>query len=129
MILALSFYFEGPALSDSDFYENLHVFKTLSFAQQIFLISQSDTVRTLSVIKDLPVVVLKSFQVQLQLHDAIYRLRFYLNSLMHILSFSNSYNNVASLQKNQGDKSHRVIVASSCNYTMRFIGCDSIETH
>ena len=50
---------------------------------------------------------------KLQLHDAIYGLRFYSNSLIHILSLSNSYNNVASLQKNRGDKSHRVIVALS----------------
>ena len=46
-----------------------------------------------------------------QLHDAIYRLQFYSNSLVHILSLSNSYNNVESLQKNRGDKSHSVIVA------------------
>ena len=50
-------------------------------------------------------------RVKLQLHDAIYRLRFYSNSLIHILSLSNSYNNVASVQKNRGDKSDRVIVA------------------
>ena len=50
-------------------------------------------------------------RVKLQLHDAIYRLRFYSNSLIHILSLSNSHNNVASIQKNRGDKSHRVIVA------------------
>ena len=50
-------------------------------------------------------------QVKLQLHGAIYRLRFYSNSLIHILSLSNSHNNVASIQKNRGDKSHRVIVA------------------
>ena len=50
-------------------------------------------------------------QVKLQLHDAIYRLRFYSNSLIHILSLLNSHNNVASIQKNRGDKSHRVIVA------------------
>ena len=48
---------------------------------------------------------------KLQLHDAIYRLRFYSNSLIHILSLSNSHNNVVSIQKNRGDKSHRVIVA------------------
>ena len=48
---------------------------------------------------------------KLQLHDAIYRLRFYSNSLIHILSLSNSHNNEASLQKNRGDRSHRVIVA------------------
>ena len=50
------------------------------------------------------------FDVKLQLHDAIYRLRFYSNSLIHILSLSKSNNNVASLQKNWGDKLHRVIV-------------------
>ena len=48
---------------------------------------------------------------KVQLHDAIYRLRFYSNSLIHILSLSNSHNNVASIQKNRADKSHRVIVA------------------
>ena len=41
--------------------------------------------------------------VKLQLHDAIYRLRFYSNSLIHILSLSNWHNNVASIQKNRGD--------------------------
>ena len=49
--------------------------------------------------------------VKLQLHDAIYRLRFFSNSLIHILSLSNSHHNVASIQKDRGDKSHRVIVA------------------
>ena len=48
---------------------------------------------------------------KLQLHCAIYQLRFYSNSLIHLLSLSNSHNNVASIQKNRGDKSHRVIVA------------------
>ena len=49
--------------------------------------------------------------LKLQLHDAIYRLLFYSNSLIHILLLSNSHNNVASIQKNRDDKSHRVIVA------------------
>ena len=49
--------------------------------------------------------------LKLQLQDAIYRLRFYSNSLIHILSLSNLHNNVASIQKNRDDKSHRVIVA------------------
>ena len=40
---------------------------------------------------------------KLQLHDAIYQLRFYSNSLIHILSLSISNNNVASLQKNRGE--------------------------
>ena len=48
---------------------------------------------------------------KLQLHDAIHRLRFYSNSLIHILSLSNPHNNLASIKKNRGDKSHRVIVA------------------
>ena len=49
--------------------------------------------------------------IKLQLHVAIYRLRFYSNSLIHMLWLSNSHSNVASLQKNRGDKSHHVIVA------------------
>ena len=52
-----------------------------------------------------------SKMIKLQLHDAIHRLRFYSNLLIHILSLSNSHNNVASLQKNRGDESNHVIVA------------------
>ena len=48
---------------------------------------------------------------KLQLHDAIYRLRFYSNSLTHIILLSSSHNKVASIQKNRGDKLHCVIVA------------------
>ena len=59
----------------------------------------------------LVVVSLQLKSVKLQLHVAIYWLRFYSNSLIHILSLSNSNNDVASIQKNRGDKSHRVIVA------------------
>ena len=44
-------------------------------------------------------------ELKLRLQDAIYRLQFYSNSLIHILSFSNSHNNVASIQKNRDDKS------------------------
>ena len=63
--------------------------------------------------------------LKLQLHDAIYRLRFYSNSLIHILSLSNSHNNVVSIQKNRGDKSHRVIVAlaSSLGFTFDDFSC------
>ena len=50
-------------------------------------------------------------QLSLQLNDAIHGLQFYSNSLIHILSLSNLHNSVASIQKNRGDKSHRVIVA------------------
>ena len=56
--------------------------------------------------------------LKLQLHDAIYRLRFYSNSLIHILSLSNSHNNVESIQKNRGYKSYRVIVALSNSTTL-----------
>ena len=48
--------------------------------------------------------------LKLQLHDAIYGLRFYWNSLIHLWSLSNLHNNIASIQKNRGDKSHRVII-------------------
>ena len=59
--------------------------------------------------------------LKLQLHDAIYRLRFYSNSLTHILSLLNSHNDVASIQKNWGDKSHRVIVAlGAVTISLRF---------
>ena len=53
--------------------------------------------------------------VKLRFHGAIYRLRFYSNSLIHIVSLSNLHNNVASVQKNRSDKSHP-------------IGCNSIQT-
>ena len=58
------------------------------------------------------------FRLKLQLHDAIYRLRFYLNSLIPILSLSNSHSNLASIQKNRADKSHRIIVALFYLYIM-----------
>ena len=54
-------------------------------------------------------------KLKLQLHDAIYLLRFYSKWLIHILSLSNSHNNVASIQKNRRDKSYRVIVALVCS--------------
>ena len=53
----------------------------------------------------------RNLQLKLRLHDAIYWLRFYLNSLIHNLSLSNSHNNVASIQKNRGDKLHHVTAA------------------
>ena len=63
--------------------------------------------------------VASSATIKLQLHDAIYRLRFCSNSLIHILSLSNSHNNVALIQKNRGDKSHRVIVALTINKVLQ----------
>ena len=60
------------------------------------------------------------YYLKLQLRDAIYRLRFYSNSLTHTLSLSNSHNVVASRQKNRGDKSHHVIVALHNSNDHRF---------
>ena len=54
---------------------------------------------------------LRNWGLKLLLHDAIYRLRFFSNSLIYILQLSNTHNNVATIQKNRGDKSHRVVVA------------------
>ena len=62
----------------------------------------------------------ESRSVKLPLHDGIYRLRFYSNSLIHILSLSTSHNNVASIQKNRGDKSHLVMVALN----VAILGCN-----
>ena len=45
-------------------------------------------------------------QHKLRLHNAIYRLQFYSNSLIHIVSLSNSHSNVAPTQKNRGVTSH-----------------------
>ena len=59
--------------------------------------------------------------VKLQLYDAIYRLRFYSNSFIHILLLPNLHNNVASIQKNRDDKSHSVIVALEMYQLKRFI--------
>ena len=73
-----------------------------SFSSQCALLTRENLKSTCKVIAQ---------SLKLQLHDAIYRLRFYSNSLIHILSLSNLHNNVASLQKNWDNKSHRVIVA------------------
>ena len=58
------------------------------------------------------------FRVKLRLHYAIYWLRFCSNSFIHILSLSNSHNNVASIQKNRDNKSHSVIVVLECHFTI-----------
>ena len=65
--------------------------------------------------------------IKLQLHNAIYRLRFHSNPYIHILSFSNSHNNIASIKKNRGDKSFRVIVALSCDFNTEDIFCNSVS--
>ena len=59
--------------------------------------------------------------MKLQLHDAIYRLRFYSNPSIHILSLSNSHNNIASIQKNRDDKSYCVIVALALRGRQRIL--------
>ena len=66
--------------------------------------------------------------ISLQLHGAIYRpdsfvliLR-YCPNLKAIRYESTSWNRIVA------DKSYSVIVALSYNYTMRFIGYDSIQT-
>ena len=59
--------------------------------------------------------------LKLQLHYAIYRLRFYSNSLIHILSLSNSHSHVSSIQKNRADKSHRVTAALYSDFSK--LGC------
>ena len=78
-------------------------------------LSRVIAIQNLTLLFDLgrPIVTRLHVQIRLklQLDGAIYPLRFYSNSLIHILSLSNSHNNAASIQKNRGDKSHRVIVA------------------
>ena len=56
-------------------------------------------------------MILMNLSTKVKLQQEIYRLRFYSNSLIYILSLSISHNNVASIQKNRGDKLHHVIVA------------------
>ena len=58
----------------------------------------------------------KQYQLKLRLHDAIYRLGFCSYSLIHTLLLSNLHSNVASIQKNRGDKSDRVIVALNLSF-------------
>ena len=65
------------------------------------------------------IITISDDRFKLQLHDRIYRLRFYSNSFIHILSLSNSHNNAAPIQKNRDDKSHRVIVALGCVGALR----------
>ena len=55
-------------------------------------------------------ITIRYRKFKLRLHDAIYWLRFYSNSLIHTLLLSYSHNDIASIQKNRGDKSHSVIV-------------------
>ena len=68
-----------------------------------------------------------SVRLKLQLNDAICRIRFYSNSLIHMLSLSNSHNNVASsIQKNRADKSHPVKATSQGYFSLKatVIRCD-----
>ena len=98
--------------------------------QRVFSLSRIVLFQT-STLSAIPLLLL-----QLQLRDTIYRLRFCSNSLIQILSLSNSYNSVASVQKNRNDKSHLVIVAlrrischgrnhsqASCEYSLTIFLC------
>ena len=64
----------------------------------------------------------------LQLHGAIYRPDSFVMMLRYCANLKAIRYESTSLNRIVADKSHRVIVALSCNYTMRFIGYDSIET-
>ena len=77
----------------------------------------------------LSVYVLYFGGVKLQLHDVIYRLRFYSKSLSHILSLSNLHNNVTSIRKNRADKSHRVIVALLIDGIIKHLQDSSYARH
>ena len=121
----------------------LRLIARMNFSLQNYsceLLNLSGTVGKVELIPTLTTAICESWNVsdkytwdnagdlKLQLHYAIYRLRFYSNSLIHILSLSNSHNDMTSIQKNRGDKSHSVIVALSYNYTPQFSGYDSIQT-
>ena len=54
-----------------------------------------------------------SFPSKLQSHDN-HMMRFIGYDSIHILSLLNLNNNVVSIQKDRGDKPHRVIVALNC---------------
>ena len=112
-------------LSEGQYTEQMDYSSSSTYSQKMLHCMYYSSIPPLPVPKNYQ----KECSLKLRLHDAIYRLPFYSNSLIHILSLSNSHNNAASIQKNRGDKSHRIIVALSYNYMMRFIGYDSIETH
>ena len=92
------------------FYQTFPLFWTLGNCKRLFFMLDFDT-STAQILQKLVEIYTLTliFIIKLLLYDAIYRLRFY--SLIHILSLSNSYNNVTSMQKKSGDKSHGVIVA------------------
>ena len=101
--------FKAPVQLFNISFDSLSLFSLIT---SLFLFNRADTV--IMLVNDVgqfeaqPVIFLI---FKLQLHNAIYWLRFYSNSLIHILSLSNSHNNVASIQKHRGDKLHHVIVA------------------
>ena len=66
--------------------------------------------------------------LRLQLHGAIYRPDSFVLMLSYCVNLKAIRYESTSLNRIVADKSHRVIVASSYNYTMRFIGYDSIQT-
>ena len=82
------------------------VMETRPYGNQAQPASRNSQLRSISIYY----IIGGESRVVKQLHDAIYRLR-HSKSLIHILSLSNSYNNIASIKKNRGDKLYRVIVA------------------
>ena len=66
--------------------------------------------------------------LRLQLHGAIYRPDSFVLMLRYCANLKAMRYESTSLKRIVADKSHRVIVALRYNYTVRFIGYDSIQT-
>ena len=66
--------------------------------------------------------------LRLQLHGSIYRPDSFVLMLRYCANLKAIRYESTSLNRIVADKSHRVIVALSCNYMMRFICYDSVET-
>ena len=64
----------------------------------------------------------KFYCIKLLLHNAIYRLRFYSNSLIYILSLSSSHNNVASIRRGLSVMIlfHFQIITASCERSLSY---------
>ena len=73
-------------------------------------------------------ICVQFFFARLQLHGAIYRPDSFVMMLRYCANLKAIRYESTSLNRIVPDKSYRVIVALSYNYTMRFIGYDSIQT-
>ena len=73
-------------------------------------------------------LTMRRILLRLQLHGAIYRPDSFVLVLRYCVSLKAIRYESTSLNRIVADKSHRIIVAWSYNYTMRFIGYDSIQT-